>query len=150
MKYQAPVPVMVFGSNSKFIKIWSDLVENTLNRSQRNFAHVMTVTLSWRVQNFILIGQVHFKPEHWRFWSSFEFDRNIASGTGARTVMLGPAVGSRCHMLTHWGRDKMASISQTTLSNAFSWMEMLKFRFKFHWLNLFLRVQLIIFQHWFR
>ena len=26
-------------------------------------------------------------------------------------------------VLTHWGRDKMAAISQTTLSNAFSWMK---------------------------
>ena len=27
-------------------------------------------------------------------------------------------------LLTHWGRDKMAAISQTTFSNAFSWMKM--------------------------
>ena len=51
--------------------------------------------------------------------------------------------------LTHWGRDKMAAISQTTLSNAFSWIKILEFRLKFHW-NLLLRVQLTIFQHWFR
>ena len=51
--------------------------------------------------------------------------------------------------LTHWGRDNMAAISQTTLSNAFSWMKMLEFRLKFHW-SLFIRVQLTIFQHWFR
>ena len=50
---------------------------------------------------------------------------------------------------THWGRDKMAAIFQTTLSNAFSWMKMLEFRLKFHW-NLFIRVQLTTFQHWFR
>ena len=50
---------------------------------------------------------------------------------------------------THWGRDKMDAISQTILSNAFSWMKMLEFRLKFHW-SLFLRVQLTIFQHWFR
>ena len=40
--------------------------------------------------------------------------------------------------LTHWGRDKMAAISQTTLSNAFSWKKILEFRLKFHW-SLFLR-----------
>ena len=51
--------------------------------------------------------------------------------------------------LTHWGRDKMAAISQTTLSNSFSWVKMYEFRFQFHW-SLFLRVQLTIFQHWFR
>ena len=51
--------------------------------------------------------------------------------------------------LTHWGRDKMAAISQTTLWNAFSWMKMLEFPIKFHW-SFFIRVQLTISQHWFR
>ena len=50
--------------------------------------------------------------------------------------------------LPHWGRDKMAVISQT-LSNAFSWIKMYEFRLKFHW-KLFLGVKLIISQHWFR
>ena len=44
--------------------------------------------------------------------------------------------GALCCGLKHWGRDNM--------SNAFSWMKMLKF----HW-SLFLRVLLTIFQHWF-
>ena len=57
-------------------------------------------------------------------------------------------VGCWVH-ITHWGRDKMTTISQTTLSNAFSSMKMLEIRYKFHW-SLFLRVQLTIFQHWFR
>ena len=51
--------------------------------------------------------------------------------------------------LTHWGRDEMDAISQTTFSNVFSWMKSFEFRLKFHW-SLFLRVQLTIFQHWFR
>ena len=51
--------------------------------------------------------------------------------------------------LTHWGRDKMDAISQTTFWSALSWMKMFEFRLKFHW-SLFLRVQLTIFQHWFR
>ena len=51
--------------------------------------------------------------------------------------------------LTHWGRDKMAAISQTTCSSAFSWMKMFEFWLKFHW-SLFLRVQLTIIQHCFR
>ena len=52
-------------------------------------------------------------------------------------------------LLTHWGRDTMDTISQMTFTNAFSWMKMFEFRFKFH-RSLFLRVQLTIFQHWFR
>ena len=44
---------------------------------------------------------------------------------------------------------QMDAISQTTFSNAFSWMKMFEFRLKFHW-SLFRRVQLTIFQQWFR
>ena len=33
--------------------------------------------------------------------------------------------------LTHWGRDKMAAIFQTTVWNGFSWMKMHEFRLKF-------------------
>ena len=36
-----------------------------------------------------------------------------------------------------------------TFSDAFSWMKVNEFRLRFHW-SLFLRVQLPIFQHWFR
>ena len=51
--------------------------------------------------------------------------------------------------LTHWGRDQIDAILQTTLSNAFSWMKILEFRLRFHW-SLFLWVQLTIIQHWLR
>ena len=44
--------------------------------------------------------------------------------------------------LTHWGRGKIAAILQMTVWNAFSWMKMYEFRFRFHW-NLFeLKVQI--------
>ena len=43
----------------------------------------------------------------------------------------------------------MDAISQTTFSNAFSWIKMFEFRLKFHW-SLFPGVQLTIFQQWFR
>ena len=46
-------------------------------------------------------------------------------------------------VLTHWGRDKMAVISQTTLPNAFSWMKIMVIWYKFHW-SLFPIVQLAI------
>ena len=51
--------------------------------------------------------------------------------------------------LTHWGRDKITAISQTTHSNTFSCMKMFEFQLKFHW-SLFLSLQLTIFQHWLR
>ena len=39
--------------------------------------------------------------------------------------------------------------TQMTFSSAFSWMKMCEFPLKFHW-NMFLRIRLTIFQHWFR
>ena len=50
--------------------------------------------------------------------------------------------------LTHWGRDQIDAISQTTFSNAFSRMQINEFRLEFHW-SLFLMFELTIFQHWF-
>ena len=68
----------------------------------------------------------------------------------AREIVMKDMRGSGCEWwLTHWGRNKMADIFQTTFSNAFSWMKMYEFRLRFHW-NLFLRFELTIFQHWFR
>ena len=52
-------------------------------------------------------------------------------------------------LLTHWGRDKMDAISQTTIWNEFSWMKVYNFCLKFHW-SLFLRFELTIVQNWFR
>ena len=45
-----------------------------------------------------------------------------------------------------WGRDKMADISQMTISNGFSWIKLYEFRLIFHWSSL-LRVKLTIFEH---
>ena len=64
-----------------------------------------------------------------------------------------PVMEKHCHgfkvIWTHWGRDEMNNISQMTFSNVFSSMKMFEFRLKFHW-SLFPRVQLTMFQHWFR
>ena len=49
-------------------------------------------------------------------------------------------------LLTHLALDKMATILQTTFSDAFSWMKSFVLWLKFHW-SLFVRVQLTITQH---
>ena len=66
------------------MKIQNALVSNLLYRSRRYFAHVTTVTLSWRVKNIVVIGHVYFTLKCFEFSSNFEFDRNMLSGTGAR------------------------------------------------------------------
>ena len=43
----------------------------------------------------------------------------------------------------------MAAIFQTTFWNGFSWMKLYEYQLKVHW-NLFPRVKLTIFRHWFR
>ena len=43
----------------------------------------------------------------------------------------------RCLQPAHWGRDKMAAISQKTFLNASPWMKMYEFRLRLHW-SLFL------------
>ena len=48
-----------------------------------------------------------------------------------------------CHQLTHWGRNRMIFILQTTYSNAQYWMSIFGFWFKFHW-NLLLVFQITI------
>ena len=68
------------------MKIQNALVSNILDRSQRYFAHVTTVTLSWRVHNIVVIGRVYLTLECFEFSSNFEFDRNMLSGTGAWLV----------------------------------------------------------------
>ena len=55
----------------------------------------------------------------------------------------------RGHAINTLRPRQMDAISQTTFSNAFSWMKMFEFRLKFHW-SLFPRVELTILQHWFR
>ena len=54
---------------------------------------------------------------------------NIGSGKGL--LLDGTTKPLPKPILTHWGQDKMAAVSQTTLSNAFSWMKMLEFRLRF-------------------
>ena len=56
--------------------------------------------------------------------------------------------GNTNYKLTYWGRDKIDTILEK-FSNVFSSMKLFEFWLTFHW-SLFPRVQLTIFQHWFR
>ena len=64
-------------------------------------------------------------------------------------VLHQSGIGFLYELLTHWGREKMAATSQTTIFNAFFWMKMIEFPLIFHW-SLFPRVQLKRYQRWFR
>ena len=68
------------------IEVWGALVWGVLGRSWGGFAHVATVTLSWRVRDFVVIGGVRVEPERVRFCLGFGFGPGIVGWTGARAV----------------------------------------------------------------
>ena len=75
----------------------------------------------------------------WNIQNTLDCKQSICFGSRLRWVRL-----------THWGRDMMVHIFQTTSSNALlSWMNMLEFWIQFDW-SLFIRVYLTIIHHWFR
>ena len=87
----------------------------------------------------------------WLWRSVMQIDK--VSQEPARLRMLAPFHGTffshwkfivQC--LTHWGRDKMDAILQTTFSNAFSWMKMHEFRLRFLW-SLFLSFLVSLLTH---
>ena len=94
-------PTNVFWSNSKFNKNlecssskYTELIAKKFCLCHDNYTVVACA-------NLFFIGTIHFKPEHCIFWSNFEFDRNIISGTGARVTC---PICPKEHMLVHPGR----------------------------------------------
>ena len=95
---------------------------------------------------------VQYKDSRLCLWKKREYKGTIHCDTACSTMILQirSEFSVKYHViLTHWCRDKMGAILQTTPSIPFSWLKMFEFRLHFHW-SLFLRVQLTIFQHWFR
>ena len=75
---------------------------------------------------------------------------NILSADGLASIRLViPIINIKDRHLTHWGRDKMAAISQTAFSSASLWMKTFEFWIELYW-NMFFRVSMTIWQHWFR
>ena len=89
-----------------------------------------------------------FSKQSWGWW--FETpSRSLWRHCNNHVLEMKPPDAYTIRLLTLWGPDKIVVISKTTFSNTFSWMKIYEFRLRFHW-SLFLRVQLIIFQYWFR
>ena len=108
----------------------------SLNRSfRRRSKHQSSMSLAF-VQGIHRspVNSLHKRPVTWKM---FPFDDVIMEWRTRRIP------------LTHHPLEKMAAISQTIFSDAFSCMKSFVFCLKFHW-NLFLKVQLTITQYWFR
>ena len=90
--------------------------------------------ISWptlvQVNDCFLTAPSHYLNQCWPnineiFWNSFK--DTVYLKTAPKLCLKFSHLNHSHNELTHWGRDKMAAISQTTLSNAFSWMKMSKF-----------------------
>ena len=97
---------------------------------------------------FVSCGRFRVSPKHRLIykWTKIKFDRcrrslvvvepvkyeldlTVLTNTFTETSLQWKL---RNGVLTHWGRDKIATISQTTFSNAFSWMKMFEYRPRWH------------------
>ena len=100
---------------SAYIVIWILSFETTL---------LSIIPFATRIYISVhMIWNVRFEtPLHIGCWS-------VSNIAGSYFISLGARFQSMVHIvihyLTHWGRDKMEAISQTTLSNPFSLMKML-------------------------
>ena len=138
----------LFGGNETWsTSVWEKITYGTIHRA---------FVISALTQPMSLLDAVHdtSNPLRTRMSSACESlpcsaDVNKGVRSTNETIFTRQAYNTMMASLTHWGWDKMDAISQTTFSSAFSWMKMFEFRLKFHW-RLFLRIQLTIFQHWFR
>ena len=130
---------------------WPTLVENYLSQSSLSRFRYFRGTCCRITPNICITTSLtclYMLSYHAEFNHMGPFYRH---GTSMSLASVSSRIQARsnCWPLTHWGRDKMDAVSQTTVSNAFSWMKMYGFRLKFHW-TLFSRVQLTTSQHWFR
>ena len=107
--------------------------------------YLMLMKLNYFLQSVAITTLIFFWNLSFNLYVKRNCFRNTESGSHlsiGSTRQLSDKV--HCFAWTHWGRDKMAAISQTISSNAFSWMKISEFRLRFHW-SLFLRFELTIF-----
>ena len=140
---------VVYGRNNRFPFRWKRLrksehtvIFNVWKIHQSIIILCLSKVCDLRRYNVMapLTGWAHAKNDPWKMSWSIPICKNRRSRWPAAFITI---------TSTHWGRDKMAAVFQTTFSNAFSWMKVYKFRLSFHW-RLFLRVPLTTFHHWFR
>ena len=65
-------------------------IEIQLQLSEIQWRFTMLLFIAYSAdhfENFVVIGWVYFKLEHCKFWSNFESDRNIVSGTGVSAAL---------------------------------------------------------------
>ena len=143
-----PVPLTIFRFE----------FDQNLHCSGLKYAQPITTTFCARHDSYSIVTCATCRCDRWSTSQTtalqilVECDRNIVTWTGAWSVSRPSPFVQLTYISTdvdvagyiissQWGLDKMAAIFQTTISNAFSWMEMYKFCLKFPW-SLFLRCEL--------
>ena len=106
-------------------------------------AKIIIIAFSVDSKILELSGDYYNKLGRRQFYCLFNNLFGLTTKKTSRQRVHAPLWGE----LTHWGRDKMDAISQTTFSSAFSWIKIFEFRLKIH-SSFFPGVQLTIFQHW--
>ena len=105
--------------------------------------HKNSLTFSWLFSKFIFPWPKSKVP---RIFPDFAWSGISLTYLWPRDTLL---TYYHVEALTHLPLNKMAVISQTIYSDAFSWMKSFVLWSKFRW-SLFLRVQWTITQHWSR
>ena len=85
-RHQAPVPLTIFRSNSKFDKKIAVLWFTTYSTNHNESLHTPRQCNCRDVQDFVVINWTYFKPEHSKCSWNFEFDRSTVSETGTRSM----------------------------------------------------------------
>ena len=151
IRYRATTAVMISPLSHECTGVF---IYKHKHNSKRQSTNDDTVNFIWndKVVSFYVITITQYV-----IWITTDTQKMIKNIYAEKTCFTLTPRGRVTHIcirnldqnLTHWGRDEMNNISQTTFSNLFSSMKMFEFRLKFHW-SLFPRVQLTKFRHWFR
>ena len=136
----------------QYIAAWTKWPRFCKKTFSNTFCWINIIALYWISLRFVLQGQIG--GQHVRFHATGHYLNQYWP-----RFLMPYMISWAAIILVYWGRvillslshlpvDKMAAISKTIFSDAFSWMKSLIFWLKFHW-SVFLRVQLIITQNWF-
>ena len=136
---------LTFNANKIRPKYWYGLDLRSFNHKKKmcGFGFVVAGVVNTLANNYthlILLCVVLFQMSKWYVYAMCGRLIPVAKSKDYTPSPL---------LLTHWGWDKMVANYLTTFSYTFSWMNIYKFRLRFHW-SLFPRVQLTIFHHWFK
>ena len=110
-----------------------------LNISSSVYQNVPQLNCDWTVGSIISISYKIYSRLHPKWcscllghWTITKYEFRTVNHSKRNNIMHDIRISSKIAIdkhnvkLTHWGRNKMAAISQTTLSNAFSCMKMLE------------------------